>query len=76
MSIAAEKLPLPHRDVRNKKLPRRRRDDFSQNLPRPRRCRDDFFQNLPQPRRHGHLWHLFFIYSLIFYSKNCFNYHH
>jgi hypothetical protein len=36
-------------------LPRRRRDDFFQNLPPPRRCRDDFFQNLPQPRRHGHL---------------------
>jgi hypothetical protein len=25
MSIAAEKLPLPHRDVRKKKLPRRYR---------------------------------------------------
>jgi hypothetical protein len=32
MSIAAEKLPLPHRDVRKKKLPRRCRDGFQKNV--------------------------------------------
>jgi hypothetical protein len=30
MSIAIEKLPLPHRDVRKKKLPRR--DGFQKNV--------------------------------------------
>jgi hypothetical protein len=43
MSIAAEKLPLPRRDVRKKKLPRRCRDEFLKNLPLPRRY--------PRPRR-------------------------
>jgi hypothetical protein len=32
MSIAAEKLPLPHRDVRKKKLPLRCRDGFQKNV--------------------------------------------
>jgi hypothetical protein len=33
MSTAAEKLSLPHRDVRKKKLPRRCRDGFQKNVP-------------------------------------------
>jgi hypothetical protein len=32
MSIVAEKLPLPRRDVRKKKLPRRCRDGFRKNF--------------------------------------------
>ncbi len=49
MSIAAEKLPLPRRDVRKKKLPRRCRDAtaYKKSLPRRDglqtcRCRDGF----------------------------------
>jgi hypothetical protein len=37
MSIAAEKLPLPRRDVRKKKLPRRCRDATADKKILPRR---------------------------------------
>jgi hypothetical protein len=40
MSIAAEKLPLPRRDVRKKKLPRRCRDATDYKKILPHRCRD------------------------------------
>jgi hypothetical protein len=42
MSIAAEKLPLPlpHRDARKKKLPRRCHDATAYKKILPRRCRD------------------------------------
>jgi hypothetical protein len=33
MSITAEKLPLQHRDVRKKKLTRRCRNGFQNNVP-------------------------------------------
>ncbi len=49
MSIAADKLPLPRRDVRKKKLPRR--DGYKKKL--PRRCRDATAYKKILPRRDG-----------------------
>ncbi len=40
MSIAADKLPLPRRDVRKKKQPRRCRDATAYKKVLPRRYRD------------------------------------
>jgi hypothetical protein len=40
MSIAAENLPLPHRYVSRKKLPRRCRTAMVSKKTLPRRCRD------------------------------------
>jgi hypothetical protein len=40
MSIAAENLPLPRRDVSRKKLPRRYRTAMVSKKTLPRRCRD------------------------------------
>jgi hypothetical protein len=40
MSIAAENLPLPRRDVSRKKLPRRCRTVMVSKKQLPRRCRD------------------------------------
>jgi hypothetical protein len=42
MPIAAEKLPLPHRDVRKKKLTRRCQDATAYKKILLRRCRDSF----------------------------------
>jgi hypothetical protein len=42
MSIAAEKLPLPHRDVRNKSY----RDATAYKKILPRRCGDGFQKNV------------------------------
>jgi hypothetical protein len=51
MSIAAEKLPLPRRDVRKKKLPRRCRAAMVYKKKLPRRCRDATAYKKILPRR-------------------------
>jgi hypothetical protein len=51
MSIAAEKLPLPHRDARKKKLLRRCRTAMVYKNKLPRRCRDATAYKKILPRR-------------------------
>jgi hypothetical protein len=46
MSIAAENLSLPRRDVSRKKLPRHCRTAMVSKKTLPRRCRDGFQKNL------------------------------
>jgi hypothetical protein len=51
MSIAAEKLPLPRRDVIKKKLPRRCRTAMVYKKKLPRRCRTAMVYKKKLPRR-------------------------
>ncbi len=53
MSIAAEELPLPRRDVRKEKLPRRCRAAMVYKKKLPRRCRDATAYKKILPRRDG-----------------------
>jgi hypothetical protein len=78
MSIAAEKLPLPCRDIRQKKLPRRCRDAMVYKKKLPRRCRDaTAYKKILPHRFRDAMAHKLVAAALLprWFSKKCFKFH-